>query len=297
MPMKNPNPLPASIEILPRQFKTMERLPFPSGTRVYLTDIGTPDTETEMIAAAVGMAALGYDPVPHIAARRIVSREVLERRVEALVQEAGVSSMLLIGGGLERPSGPFESVMALLETGMFGRYGIRDIAIAGHPEGSPDFTAAVADAALMAKQAFAADHGIAMRIVTQFAFDPGAVLDWVAHIRKIGVYLPVHMGVAGPTGLTTLIKYAKMCGIGKSASLLARQSKRLMGLGAGYSPDTVVVPVEEAVRDGQLDEITQIHVFPFGGLEASAMWLTKRGSWREAEAAVEPARSLPCGSA
>ena len=58
--MKPPRPFTASIEMLPRQFKTMERLPFPSGTRVYLTDIGTPDTETEMLAAAVGLAALGY---------------------------------------------------------------------------------------------------------------------------------------------------------------------------------------------------------------------------------------------
>lgn len=279
MPMTDIPPLSASIEVLPRQFDVMGSLDFPRGTRVYLTDIGTPETETEMLAAARGLADQGFVPVPHIAARRVASRDALERRVARLAGEGGVQNMLLIGGGLERPVGPFENTMALLETGLFGKNGIRDIAIAGHPEGSPDFTAAVGDAALLAKQQFAARNGLRLHIVTQFAFDPEAVLNWVAHIRAIGVDIPVHMGVAGPAGMLTLIKYARMCGIGKSAALLIRQPKRLMGLGAGYAPDTIVGPVEKAMREAGQNGIDQIHVFPFGGVEATASWLKGRGSW------------------
>ena len=279
MPMTPTRPFPASIEVLPRRFKTTGCLLFPRGTQVYLTDIGTPETEAEMLAAAQELSALGHQPVPHIAARRIASEDVLERRVSALAEDAGVSSMLLIGGGLDKPSGPFDSVMAMLETGVFQKNGISELAIAGHPEGSPDFSDATADAALLEKQEFAARHGIRLRIVTQFAFDAQAVLDWVAHIREIGVDIPVHVGVAGPAGLLTLIKYAKMCGIGKSASLLARQPKRMMGLGSGYAPDTIIAPVEEAVADGRQNGIIQIHVFPFGGLESSAAWLRARSSW------------------
>jgi len=282
-PMTDTRTLPASIEVLPSRFKAADGLLFPRGTRVYLTDIGAPETEAKMLAAARELSALGHQPVPHMAARRIASEDLLELRVSALANKAGVSSMLLIGGGLERPIGPFESVMALLETGVFERNGITDLAIAGHPEGSPDFSDTVADAALLEKQAFAARHGISLRIVTQFAFDAQAILDWETHIREIGVDIPVHMGVAGPAGLLTLIKYAKMCGIGKSASLLVHQPKRLMGLGAGYSPDNLVEPVEAEQAAGRHNGIAQIHVFPFGGLERSAAWLTGRGSWDKAD--------------
>lgn len=272
---------PASIEMLPRQFKSTSNLNqlFPAGTRIYLTDIGTPETEAEMLAAACGLAAMGYKPVPHIAARRIQSKAALERRVAALANEAGVDSLLLIGGSLEKPAGPFESVMALLECGVFEANGIFELGVAGHPEGSPDFSDGVADAALLAKQDFAASRGINLHIVTQFAFDPDVVLEWAARIQAMGVSLPVHMGVAGPTGLVALIKYARLCGVGNSASLLTRQPKRLMGLGSGYSPEMIVAPVEKPMLAGPQHGIAQIHVFPFGGLDKAAAWLKERGSW------------------
>jgi len=273
--------LPASIEALPKQVPPVGDLVtlLPRGVRVYLTDIGAPETEAETLAAARRLQEAGCVPIPHLAARRITSRDALERRVGRLAEEAGVMDVLVIGGGITPPAGPFSSSLDVLETGVLDRFGIRDFAVAGHPEGSPDFTDAIALEALRRKLDFAERTNARMRIVTQFGFDAPKALAWADGLVRAGIDVPIHLGVAGPAKITTLIKYGTMCGIGNSLSVLSRHGGGLMALATGYSPETVVGPVEERLRTGTPGPITQIHVFPFGGLDKSAAWLRKRGSW------------------
>lgn len=272
---------PASIEILPKQIPSGEALAtlLPQGVRVYLTDIGTGDTDAEMLVAARRLREAGLVPVPHLAARRITSQAALERRVARLVDEAGVTDVLVIGGGVTPPAGPFGSSLDLLETGILDRYGIVDLAIAGHPEGSPDFSEAMAETALRAKKAFAERTGARLRLVTQFGFDADKALAWADKLSGIGLDMPIHMGVAGPAKITTLVKYATLCGVGNSISMLTRHAGSLMSLATGYSPETFVAPLEKHRMSTGQGAVTQIHVFPFGGLEKSADWLRKRGSW------------------
>ena len=141
-------PIPASIEVAPKQAIESADLPglFPAGTWVYITDIGS-DPSPVLAKAARRVRDLGYEPVPHFASRRLTTRHALEERIKAMAGEAGVTNVLVIGGGLEKPAGDFTSTMEVLETGFFDAYGITDIGIAGHPEGSPDFNEAVAIAA------------------------------------------------------------------------------------------------------------------------------------------------------
>lgn len=179
-------PLPASIEILPKQLPTSEQLRvlLPSGTRVYLPDVGTPGTDAEMLAAARRLQDIGCIPVPHLAARRIRSREALETRIGELAEQAGVNDVLVIGGGVPTPVGPYSSTMDLLETGLLDKFGIKDVAVAGHPEGSPDFTKASAIESLRRKQTFADRTGARLRIVTQFSFDHTHVVAWAEDLAK-----------------------------------------------------------------------------------------------------------------
>lgn len=274
-------PLPASIEILPRQIPTVEelRVLLPAGTRVYLTDIGTPGTYAEMLVAARRLSDVGCIPVPHLAARRITSPEALETHIGKLAEQAGVNDLLVIGGGVATPVGPYASTMDLLETGILDRLGIKDIAVAGHPEGSPDFTEASAIEALRQKKAFADRTGARVRIVTQFGFDPARAVSWAEELSRIGIDVPVHIGVAGPARFATLIKYATLCGVGNSLSMLKKSAGNLLSLATGYSPDTFVMPVEEQLSVLAQPAISQMHVFPFGGLEKASIWLRKRGSW------------------
>ncbi|MBP0440764.1 methylenetetrahydrofolate reductase [Tianweitania sediminis] len=270
--------LPASIEVAPKQAIESADLPglLPAGTRVYITDIGT-DPADVLTAAARRVHDLGYKPVPHFASRRLTTRAALEDRVKRATSEAGVTDVLVIGGGLDAPAGEFTSTMDVLNTGVFERHGITAMGVAGHPEGSPDFSEHTAIEALREKQAFARRSGIDVRIVTQFGFDADRFADWAEGLKNNGIDLPVHIGVAGPAKIPTLIKYAAMCGVGNSIQFLKKNAMSLTALAVGHSPEEIVSPLERRAARPQ-SPISHIHVFPFGGLKKSAEWLAERGS-------------------
>jgi methylenetetrahydrofolate reductase (NADPH) len=117
-----------------------------------------------------------------------------------------------------------------------------------------------------------------MRIVTQFGFDANKFIAWAEGIKAAGVDLPVHLGVAGPAKITTLLKFAAMCGVGNSLSFLKKRGGALMTMAAGFDPDEIVKPIEANWQSGN-SPIAQIHVFPFGGMKKSAEWLATRGTW------------------
>lgn len=272
--------IPASIEVAPKQAIESADLPglFPAGSRVYITDIGTDPTNT-LVAAAKRVASLGYTPVPHFASRRLTTRAALEDRIKRTVGEAGVHDVLVIGGGLEKPAGEFASSMEVLATGFFEGNGITHMGVAGHPEGSPDFSEAAAIAALKEKQAWAKVSGVDVRIVTQFGFDSKKFISWAEGLKAHGIDLPVHLGVSGPAKITTLIKFAAMCGVGNSISFLKKNAMSITAMALGHNPEEIVGPIEKHFQAAPAGPIQQIHIFPFGGLKKSAEWLVDRGSW------------------
>ncbi|MCT7376640.1 methylenetetrahydrofolate reductase [Chelativorans salis] len=274
--------LPASIEVSPRQAIESADLPslFPKGTRVSITDMGL-DIRFTQVMAAKRLRDLGYVPIPHIAVRRVRDLRAMDDRIRAISQEGGVRDVLVIAGGLEKPVGTFSGAMDVLETGVFDKYGIRDIAVAGHPEGSPDFSESVAIEVLKLKQDFGERTGARMRIVTQFGFDGRKFAEWAGGLSAHGIDLPVHIGVAGPAKLTTMVKYAAMCGVGSSVSFLKKRGGSIATLMGGFSPDEVVDPIEAYAHANPASRIAQIHVFPFGGIKAAAAWLFERGTWAD----------------
>lgn len=271
----------ASIEISPNQAKESADLPalFPRGTRVYMTDIGTDTTDT-ITRGAARLNDLGYVAVPHFASRRLTSRQLLEERVQRLTQEAGVDDVLVIGGGLDTPAGEFTSSLEVLETGLFDKYGVKHIGVAGHPEGTPDFSDETAREALRLKQAFAERSDAEMRIVTQFGFDADGFVRWADGLKDSGIHLPVHLGAAGPAKLTTLVKYAMMCGVGESVRFIKKRAASVSTMVKGFDPEEVVEPIERHINEAADTPVAQIHVFPFGGLKKSTEWLKRRGSWQ-----------------
>ena len=119
--------MPASIEIAPRQALESRDLPglFPPGTKTYLCDVGV-DPVKEFVRAVRRVRDLGYEPVPHIPARRMRSHAELRDRVQAYAEEGGASDVLVIGGGLTRPAGPYSSTMEVLSTGILDRHDFGD---------------------------------------------------------------------------------------------------------------------------------------------------------------------------
>ncbi|MEM7082791.1 MAG: methylenetetrahydrofolate reductase [Pseudomonadota bacterium] len=278
--MSEHRPLPASIEVVPKQINAADDLEtwFPSGTRVYLPDVGV-DPLDVLVDSAVKLREHGYEPVPHFPARRMKDRAELELRLNRLSGEAGATDILIIGGGLEKEAGEFASTMDVLDTGLIDNYGIRHIGVAGHPEGSPDFTDEVAMEALKFKQDFQNRTDTALTIVTQFGFDAERFVQWAEGLAANGIDLPVHLGVTGPAKLTTLVKFAVMCGVGPSLQFLKKRAAAVTTLVSGFDPEIVAGPIDAHCAKTPNSAIKQLHVFPFGGAKKASAWLVDRGSW------------------
>lgn len=273
--------LEASIEVTPKYSIGTPELfcLFPSGTRVYITDLDT-DSVQIRVEAAKRLISYGYVPVPHIAARRCQTEKTLEAELK-LLSGAGVRDMLLIGGDRERPAGAFASSIDLLATGLFEEYGICEIGVAGHPEGSPNFSSETALQALRYKADYGKRTGAHIRIVSQFCFDPDTVISWARELWAQGIHLPIHVGIAGPAKLTTLIKYAAACGVGNSLQFFRKHARSLVTLTANQSPENIVLPIERNATGDLHSNIRQLHIFTFGGPKSAAKWLKNRGSWNK----------------
>lgn len=272
--------LPASIELSPRGIAKdpASLCLIPPGTRTYIVDSG--DTSVgDWGDACLALARADLVPVPHIACRRLRSRAEIDDRLSAMVRTAGIDDALVIGGDIAKPAGPFASSMDLLATGLLERQGIRHIGVAGHPEGSPDIAPAAVVEALHWKIEFAARTGIDLRLVTQFNFDANGAVAWAARLRSEGIRVPIHLGVAGPTTMTRLMKYAALCGVRTSLSFALKRKAALTSLLGNYAPDPHARAIETGVLANERSLIQQLHIYAFGGLPSSAEWLTGRGSW------------------
>lgn len=241
------------------------------GTTVNVTFL--PGSEIDdTIAVATRLRAEGFEPVPHIAARSVTDAAMLDRTLGRLRDEAGVTQVLTIAGGLERPLGPFASSMDMLATGLFEGRGITRIGVAGHPEGSPDIDETGLRDALLWKNRFAADRGIEMYIETQFCFDAAAIVAWDKRIRSWGNTLPIHLGVPGLATLKTLLKFAQMSGIGPSIRVLTRQARNLAKLMLVQAPDRLILDLAAYKATDPDCGIERLHFYPFGGLAKTAEW-------------------------
>jgi methylenetetrahydrofolate reductase (NADPH) len=270
-----------SIEVMPRTAAKIDsfREFLAPGTRVYIAHIdGTPIED--MVATAKRLTDEGYAAMPHIPARSIHGKAMLEDWVSRYHNEAGVSQALLLAGGLASPAGDLVSSLHLIETGLFDRYGFKRLHVAGHPEGNKDIdadgTTLLVDEALKFKQAYSERSDAEMAIVTQFAFDAKPVILWAERIAAAGVKLPIHLGITGPTKLQTLIKFAISCGVGPSLSVLQKRALDLSKLLTPYEPDEFLTEIANYKATHPDSLIEQIHVFPLGGIRTSADWMNDR---------------------
>ncbi|MDO8982692.1 methylenetetrahydrofolate reductase [Cypionkella sp.] len=269
-----------SIEVMPRTAEKVEdfRALLPKGTRVYIAHIeGTPIEE--MVATARRIAGEGFDVMPHFPARIIHDKATLADWIKRYQTEAGVKQALLLGGGVSTPAGDFESSMQLMETGLFD--GFERLHVAGHPEGNKDIDKDGGDAIVLAalkwKQAFSERSDAKMAIATQFCFEAGPVIAWANRLAEAGVHLPIHIGVAGPAKLQTLIKFAISCGVGASLRVLQKRAMDVTKLLLPYEPTEFISGLAAHKAANPAFGIEQVHFFPLGGIKTNAAWVTENG--------------------
>jgi methylenetetrahydrofolate reductase (NADPH) len=263
-----------TVEVTPASAAKVEDFAaiLPAGTIVNVTAL--PGSElADTVAVAERLRAEGMEPVPHIAARSLPSEAALDGYLADLVARAGVREVLVIGGGVDRPVGPYAETMSVLRSGLLAEHGIRKVGVAGHPEGSPDIKPAMVAKALAEKNDWARENGVEMYIETQFCFEPEVVIAWERKIRAEGNRLSIRVGVPGLATLKTLLRFAQMSGVGPSMRVLTRQARNLAKLLLVQAPDGLVAGLAAARKADPDCLIESLHFYPFGGLARTVEWV------------------------
>ncbi|WP_414612625.1 methylenetetrahydrofolate reductase [Stenotrophomonas pavanii] len=262
--------LEVSAKAMPALRAEADRIP--RGTVISIPYLASEDDDARL-AAARTVRALGFEPMPHLSARRIGSAAALARFLERAVGEAGVVRCLLIAGDLATPAGPFADSASIIQTGLLEHSGIKVVGIGGHPEGHPVMSSDERWQALGGKCQAIEARGMAPLVVTQFAFDADTVLAWLDGLRARGISVPVLVGVPGPASITRLLRYAAMCGVGASASMLARYGISIGRLIGTAGPEVFVDRLVRGLTSahGQVSP----HFFPFGGIAPSLEWMVQ----------------------
>ena len=261
-----------SVEVTPKAASKIENFEdyIPSGTLVYIAHIeGTPIEE--MVETAKKVNDQGFSAMPHFPARIIKDKNVLEDWISRYKNEANVSNALLIAGGANKPYGEYDSSIQLIESELFDKADFNNLHIAGHPEGSmdidPDGSTTNVDQALSWKNEFSKRTDANMAITTQFSFDASSVISWANNIKEAGIDIPVHIGIAGPAKLQTLLRYSIECGVGASIKIIQKRAKDLTKLLLPYKPTNIITELATYKANNPSFNIEKVHFFPLGGIK------------------------------
>ncbi|OJW76535.1 MAG: 5,10-methylenetetrahydrofolate reductase [Sphingomonadales bacterium 63-6] len=240
------------------------------GTQIAVTFL--PGEEmSQRVECAKLVRDLGFEPIVHLSARRFTSEAELEQYLSDITSQAAVKRVFIIAGDPPEPEGPYSDSLQIIETGLLEKYGIEIVGIGGHPEGHPNVSKPDLWIWMEKKIEAIRARGMTPLVVTQFAFDDDAIIEWVKEMRGRGIDVPVRLGVPGPAGIKRLLGFAKRCGVGASASVMKKYGISLTNLIGSAGPDKLVNSLDKGLTEeaGRV----RLHLYPFGALTASAEWI------------------------
>lgn len=243
----------------------------PAGTKINVTFLGNEDLEMR-VSAAKAVRELGFVPVPHISARRLASRAQLEEFLSRLQDVGATDSVFVVGGDPATPEGPYEDSYDVIRTGLLLDYGVKEVSIAGYPEGHPDISDDVLWRALDDKSLSLVQQGLDATILTQFAFDTDPVLAWIGAVRERGIGSTIRVGTPGPAGIKRLLGFARRFGIGANAMIVKKYGFSLTNLMGTAGPERFVSDLADLMARDAAAGAVQLHFYTFGGLRETADW-------------------------
>jgi len=249
------------------------RTSIPAGTQINVTFLGNEDLQMRLDAASA-VARSGFVPVPHISARRLASQAQLEEYLAALQAVGASEHVFVVGGDPTTPEGPYEDSLAVISSGLLQQYGVRSVGVSGYPEGHPGIGDPVLWQAIDGKFAVLKEQRLPGSIITQFGFDVAPVLTFAQACRERGIDLPIRVGVPGPAGVKRLLSYAKRFGVGTSTSIAKKYGLSITNLMGTAGPDSFIRELAESY-DPRLHGELKLHFYTFGGLKATADWVTE----------------------
>ena len=261
-----------SVEVTPKAASKIENFSdlLPKGTLIYVAHIEGTSID-DMVNTAKKITDQGFSPMPHFPARIIKDKNILQDWISRYQNEADVKNALLIAGGANKPYGEYDSSIQLIESELFDKANFKSLHIAGHPEGSkdidPDGSTKNVDEALSWKNEFSKRTDASMAITTQFSFDSKTVIDWANGLKKAGIDIPIHIGIAGPAKLQTLLRYSIECGVGASVKIIQKRAKDLTKLLLPYKPTSIISELADYKFNNPDFNIEKVHFYPLGGIK------------------------------
>ena len=263
-----------SLELLPREMHRAGEIAalLPKDTCVYIPSLpGLPLART--LEAVKAIRAAGLDPVPHVSARRILNGDDFRAFLKEAVSSHGVHRVLLLGGDEPKPKGPFADSLQILESGLLKDSGIKEIGVAGYPEGHPRIPAADLSSSFQRKLKLTAAQGLGMYVVTQFSFAPNRVVDYCAQLARVAPDVSVYVGVAGPTDPVALARYAQRCGVSASLRALKNLGSGIGQLVTHSDPRDQLVALARYTLQREPSNVAGVHIYSFGGAVRTASWI------------------------
>ncbi len=263
-----------SLELSPRELHRAGEVAalLPATTCIYLPSLpGLPLART--LEAVAALRAAGLDPVPHVSARRILNRDEFQSFLKEAVTRHAVHRVLLLGGDEPKPKGPFADSLQILESGLLRDSGIREIGVAGYPEGHPRIGGALLKEAFERKLHLAREQGLGVYVVTQFSFAPNRVVEYCARLARSAPDVSIYVGVAGPTDPVALARYAQRCGVSVSLRALKSLGSGIARLVTNSDPREQLVALARYSLAREPSNVVGVHLYSFGGAVKTASWM------------------------
>lgn len=262
-----------SLEMTGKDVAALEeaRGTIPAGTKINVTFLGNEDLDMR-VAAAQAVTDCGFVPVPHISARRLSSQAQLEEFLGRLQDVGATEHVFTVGGDPAEPEGPYADALSVIRSGILQRYGVKEVSIAGYPEGHPDIPDDVLWRHLEDKSAALREQGLQAVILTQFAFDTDPVTLWIQEVRNRGIQSEIRIGTPGPAGIKRLIGFARRFGVGANAMIVKKYGFSLTNLMGTAGPDHFVTDLAALLAQTPAAGTVKLHFYTFGGLQATAQW-------------------------
>ncbi|MFS0735049.1 methylenetetrahydrofolate reductase [Microbacterium sp. 1P10UB] len=243
----------------------------PQGTKINVTFLGNEDLEMR-VAASKAVRDMGFIPVPHISARRLSSQAQLEEFLSRLQDVDATESVFVVGGDPAVPEGPYEGAYDVIRTGILADYGVKEVSIAGYPEGHPDISDEVLWRSLDEKAVSLREQNLGTTVLTQFSFDTDPVMSWIDQVRARGIDSTIRIGTPGPAGIKRLLGFARRFGIGANAMIVKKYGFSLTNLMGTAGPDRFVSDLASLVSADPAAGKVSLHFYTFGGLLATSEW-------------------------
>ena len=247
----------------------------PQGTSVFVSHLPRHSLAHSLLVVQ-SLHQAGLRPVPHIAARRIGSKEELSSFLRSACGRHGVRRVLLIGGDLAEPAGPYADAEELLTDPAVVDAGLDGVSFAVYPEQHARIPERQLEAALERKIMRAIGMGLSVSLVTQLCFESDRIVACINTVAARYSQLALHIGIVGPTSLVSLARYAQTCGVVTSLGALARMGSSSLRLATVSDPLRELEPVAAYLAAHPTPTVAGVHFFPFGGAIATADWIMRQ---------------------